>query len=64
VSLTINNLQDRDEDTRVHINLIPHTLTYTTFQYLRAGYKVNIEIDMMARQVGRYVELYLQGTRA
>jgi riboflavin synthase len=35
------------------INLIPHTLEVTTLGALRAGSKLNLEIDLLARYVER-----------
>lgn len=36
------------------IALIPHTLRHTNFSRLRAGQKVNIEADMLAKQAAKY----------
>jgi riboflavin synthase len=52
VSLTVNTV-DRDDFT---INLIPHTLEVTTLKSLRAGSKVNLEVDLIARYVDRMQE--------
>lgn len=49
VSLTVNRVAGRDFD----INLIPHTLQETTLKHLRAGSRVNLEIDLIARYVER-----------
>ncbi|MDE2118412.1 MAG: riboflavin synthase [Betaproteobacteria bacterium] len=49
VSLTVNEV----EGTVFNVNLIPHTLAVTTLSGLRAGSKVNLEIDLIARYVGR-----------
>ncbi len=38
------------------INLIPHTLAVTTLQELVPGSTVNLEIDLIARYVGRMLE--------
>lgn len=35
------------------INLIPHTLQETTLKHLKAGSKVNLEVDLLARYVDR-----------
>jgi riboflavin synthase len=49
VSLTANAVaQDAFE-----VNLVPHTLAHTTFGDRRAGDRVNLEIDMLARYVER-----------
>ena len=47
VSLTVNRI----EGSEVFINVIPHTWTVTTFKHFKAGTKVNIEVDMLARYV-------------
>jgi len=49
VSLTVNRLMG---DT-FEVNLIPHTLAVTTLADLKAGVKVNLEVDMLARYVER-----------
>jgi riboflavin synthase len=38
---------------RFGVNLIPHTIGATTFQYKRIGDAVNIEVDLIARYVER-----------
>lgn len=53
VSLTINSVIDKEDGCEVGINLIPHTVAATTFQYAELGQRVNIEVDMMARYVER-----------
>jgi riboflavin synthase len=45
---------------RFSINLIPHTIEVTTLKHLKAGSKVNLEIDLIAR----YVERMLAATNA
>lgn len=49
VSLTVN----RVDGTRFEVNLIPHTLGATNLGRARAGEKVNLEVDMLARYVER-----------
>lgn len=49
VSLTINAV----EASSFEVNMIPHTRAATTFRNLRAGSRVNVEVDMMARYVER-----------
>jgi riboflavin synthase len=49
VSLTVNSVKGSD----FTVNLIPHTLAVTTLKNLRAGAKVNLEVDMIARYVER-----------
>ncbi len=61
VSLTVNRVQDLDTEggkvCRFSINLIPHTISVTTLRHLRAGSKVNLEIDLIARYVERMISL-------
>ena len=56
-SLTVNLVEDLEINEqavcRVHINLIPHTLEHTTLQYLKVGFDVNLEVDLIARYVER-----------
>ena len=49
VSLTVN----RVEGDTFEVQLIPHTLDVTTLGALRAGGKVNLEVDLLARYVER-----------
>ena len=49
VSLTVNSV----EGAVFGINLIPHTLEATTFRQLRAGYRLNVEVDQLARYLER-----------
>ena len=49
VSLTVNHVAGAEFD----VNLIPHTLDVTTLNELKAGAKVNLEIDLIARYVER-----------
>lgn len=58
VSLTVNHVSDQSSGCAVSINLIPHTIAATTLKHLKAGSKVNLEIDLIAR----YVERMLSAT--
>ncbi|MGI8895091.1 MAG: riboflavin synthase [Casimicrobiaceae bacterium] len=49
VSLTVNAV----DDTRLAVNLIPHTLAATNLKRLTPGDRVNLEIDLIARYVER-----------
>ena len=55
VSLTVNHVAGPEFE----VNLIPHTLDVTTLNELKAGAKVNLEIDLIAR----YVERMMQGEK-
>ena len=52
VSLTVNSVK-KDSFT---MNIIPHTLQHTTFNQLKIGSQVNLEIDQIARYVERMTE--------
>jgi riboflavin synthase len=52
VSLTVNDVAD---DTFA-VLIIPHTLRVTTLGTLRAGDRVNLEVDQMARYAARLME--------
>lgn len=58
-SMTVNRVEDEDAGVRFSINLIPHSAENTTFGArgsdpgARPGDEVNIEIDVLARYLGR-----------
>jgi riboflavin synthase len=52
VSLTVNAV----EGARFEINVIPHTAQQTTLGELAPGSGVNLEIDVLARYLGRMLE--------
>ena len=59
-SLTVNRVwTEADHDAEVFgtINLIPHTMAHTVFQYLQAGDAINFEVDLLAR----YVDQLMRG---
>jgi riboflavin synthase len=54
VSLTVNTVADEaDGSTRFSLNIIPHTASETTLGALVPGRAVNLEIDVLARYLGR-----------
>jgi riboflavin synthase len=53
VSLTVNSVADTPDSCEVSINLIPHTVQNTALGSLKAGSRVNLEIDLIARYVER-----------
>jgi riboflavin synthase len=57
VSLTVNDVEPISEGVRFSINIIPHTAAQTSFSDLAAGRRLNIEIDVLARYIGRMMEL-------
>jgi riboflavin synthase len=52
VSLTVNEVSDN----RFGVNIIPHTLTVTTWGAKTAGQSVNLEVDLFARYIARLLE--------
>lgn len=52
VSLTVNEV----EDDRFSVLIIPHTLAVTTLGAAKAGDRLNLEIDVMARYAARLME--------
>lgn len=52
VSLTVNQVNG----SKFGINLIPHTLSITNLKDLRAGSRVNLEVDLIARYVERLMQ--------
>lgn len=52
VSLTVN----RTDAAGFEVMLIPHTLAMTTLESLGAGRRLNLEVDLVARYVVRYLE--------
>jgi riboflavin synthase len=53
VSLTVNEVSDN----RFSVNIIPHTAAQTTLSDLAVGRRLNLEIDILARYIGRMLEL-------
>jgi riboflavin synthase len=53
VSLTVNRVTDSASASEFSINLIPHTIQVTTLKHLKAGDRVNLEVDLIARYVER-----------
>jgi riboflavin synthase len=52
VSLTVNRVRG----TGFEVMLIPHTVSVTTLKSLAVGRKLNLEVDLLARYVVRYLE--------
>ena len=57
VSLTVNRAIDSPRGCEFEVNVIPHTYRATTLRSLRAGDRVNIEVDLIARYVERMLSL-------
>jgi len=58
ISLTVNDVSDLpDGAVRFGLNVIPHTQQMTTWGEVAPGREVNIEIDVLARYLGRMEQL-------
>ena len=53
VSLTINQVADHAENTRIAVMLVPHTLEHTTLGSLAPDRLVHVEVDQIARYIYR-----------
>ncbi len=51
-SLTVNEIKEN----LFKVSIIPHTLKETTFQNLKINQYVNVETDVNARYIKKYVE--------
>ena len=61
VSLTVNEVRDaEDGNTHFAVNIIPHTAQHTTLGQLWVGQQLNVEIDVLARYIGRMLVLRSQ----
>jgi riboflavin synthase len=56
VSLTVSAVHAQGDEAWFEVSLIPHTLSVTTLGELKAGDRVNLEVDMLARYVARMLE--------
>ncbi|MCE3044968.1 riboflavin synthase [Legionella sp. 16cNR16C] len=56
VSLTINKV----ENERISLMLVPHTVAHTTFPYMSAGQRLNIEFDYLTRVMAHQLSSLLQ----
>jgi riboflavin synthase len=57
VSLTVNAVRGAPgEEATAEVMLVPHTLAATLLRDRRAGDRVNIEVDVLARYVARWLE--------
>ena len=57
VSLTVNEVETLSDGVRFGVNIIPHTAAQTSFSDVAPGRRLNIEIDVLARYIGRMMEL-------
>lgn len=56
VSLTVNEVESLPGGVAFGVNIIPHTAAQTGFGNVAPGARVNIEIDILARYLGRMIE--------
>lgn len=61
VSLTLNTISAPTPNNRfrVHLTIIPHTLSVSTLQHAQCGTRVNIEVDVVSKYVERLCQPYL-----
>ena len=57
VSLTVNEVETISDGVRFAVNIIPHTAAQTSFAAVEPGRRVNIEIDVLARYIGRMMDM-------
>jgi len=58
ISLTVNDVEDlAGGGVRFALNIIPHTAEMTTLDAVAVGRSVNLEIDVLARYLGRMEQL-------
>jgi riboflavin synthase len=57
VSLTVNEVETLSDGVRFAVNIIPHTAAQTSFSDVATGRQLNVEIDVLARYIGRMMEL-------
>lgn len=58
VSLTVNEVEgERGETAHFTVNLIPHTAAVTTLDDIAPGRQLNVEIDVLARYLGRMLDM-------
>ena len=64
VSLTINAVEDMDKYSRIRLTLIPVTISHTSFSELKAGWPLNIEVDLVGKYLERFASPYVQQSRS
>jgi riboflavin synthase len=63
VSLTVNEVQDLEKYSRIRLTLIPVTVSHTSFSELKAGWPINIEVDLVGKYLERFASPYVQQGR-
>lgn len=64
VSLTINAVEDLEAYSRIRLTLIPATISHTTFSELKAGWPLNIEVDLVGKYLERFASPYVRQGRS
>ena len=64
ISLTVNDVRDVADGVHFSVNIIPHTAAVTTLDEVAAGRALNLEIDVLARYLGRMEEVRGLAARA
>lgn len=59
VSLTINAVEDLADASRIRLTLIPVTVAHTSFSELKAGWPLNIEVDLVGKYLERFAMPYV-----
>jgi riboflavin synthase len=59
-SLTINAVEDLVHATRIRLTLIPLTMAHTSFGELKAGWPLNVEVDLVGKYLERFAQPYVQ----
>lgn len=62
-SLTINDVEDLPDATRIRLTLIPVTMAHTTFGELKAGWPLNVEVDLVGKYLERFASPYVLASR-
>lgn len=63
VSLTVNQVEDRDDACVIRLTLIPATIAHTTFKDLPLGWPINVEVDLVGKYLERFASPYVQNIR-
>ena len=56
VSLTVNTVEDVHDGCLISVNLVPHTWSTTSFSELETNSKINFEVDLIARNLCRFLQ--------
>lgn len=62
--VAVNTIHDRADGCECSTNLIPHTVEVTTLRHVKAGDRVTLEVDMIARYVERMLAASQDGVKS